>query len=97
MKKILILLLMAIIISSCCTTEYVEVPVEIKPEFEPVPERELLKGRQDDESVSQFLLGRVNYFKSLVELWESWGVSVYESVDEPLPESLLWLKNSEEN
>jgi len=92
MKKILFLFLI-IMISSCCTPKYIEVPVEIKPEFEPVPEREILEQRGPDEELVKFLTKRINYFSELVKLWESWGISVYESVDLPLPESLQLLED----
>lgn len=88
MKKILFLFLLAIIISSCSSIEYIEVPIEIKPEFEPVPEREILTDREPDESLLRFLARRVAYYSDLVKLWESWGISAHESVDLPVPESL---------
>lgn len=97
MKKVLILFLVSFLFSGCCTTEYIEVPVQIIPEFEPVPERTELSPIEEGETLNQFLLRRVNYYSALVKEWESWGISVYESVDLPLPESLLWLKTKEEN
>lgn len=96
MKKISITIF-CLIISGCCTREYIEVPVIIKPSFDSVPERTLLEGRTPEQTLSQFLLSRVNYYRSLVEEWESWGISVYESVDEPVPESLLSIKIPEES
>jgi len=99
MKRFLILpcLLIAITLSGCCSTKYIDVPIEIKPEFESVPERELLKSKAESESIAQFLLGRIEYYSNLSELWESWAISVYESIDVILPESLQRIKDSIED
>jgi len=88
-KRILFLFLILIALSGCKTIEYVEVPVVVKPNLEPPPQREILDPIQENEDLYQFMLRRINYFSELVNEWESWGISVYESVDVPVPEGLL--------
>ena len=91
------MILTIISVSSCKTIEYIEVPVIIEVNFDPPPERTVLEERAPNETLHKFFLNRVNYYSALVKEWESWGILVYESVDQPLPESLLLLKNLEEN
>lgn len=37
----------------------------------------------------------ISYEQTLSE-WESWGISVYDTLDIPLPNSLQWIKDLEE-
>lgn len=93
MKRILFLLLLTFMIIGCTTTEYVRVPVKIDVNFEPVPERDKAPERRPMQILENYLSKLVLYYSSLVKEWESWGISVFESVDNPLPESLLLIKN----
>lgn len=100
--KLYFLLWMLTTILSCKSTpEYIEVPVDvfvtIDPEWDEPPAGEPLEPREDGISLSSHLLSRVSYYKTLVELWESWGIQAYEAVDLPLPESLILAKNILEN
>ena len=99
MKKLnlFLLLWMLLITLGCKTIEYVEVPVtvyvEIDPEWDDVPTRGILEPKDGDISMSTHLMNRIVYYSELVELWESWGIQAYESIDQPLPESLKLVKN----
>lgn len=94
--KLCLIVLMLLTIASCKTIEYIEVPIEIKPEVEDPPEREELLPRDKDVELSNHLFNRMTYYSELVEEWESWAVGVYESLDLELPESLQSIKNETE-
>lgn len=98
MKKILFLFLI-VLLSGCVTVKYIEVPVPIEVELDEsqLPVREVLTPKEEDESMSQFLLRRVVYYSELVEIWESWGIYVYEVLDLPIPESLNSIVIKNEN
>jgi len=102
MKKSKLFLLLWILLTTlgCKTIEYVDVPVnvyvEVDPEWEEPPVRAILGPKDEDMPMSTHLMNRIVYYSELVELWESWGIQAYESIDHPLPESLELVKTKPE-
>lgn len=90
---LLLVILSTLIILSCKTIEYVEVPVLIKPEIRNPPLREELSQPETIQDLGNIIL----YYEIKVQEWESWGISVYESMDIPLPESLKKAKQETED
>ena len=81
--------LSAIIFASCLTTvEY----VTVKPDFD-IPPVRIDPGIPE---TVQDLGGIIVYYEELLSNWESWGISVYDTLDIPLPNSLQWIKDLEE-
>lgn len=98
MKKVILFLFLITILSGCKTIEYIEVPVPIEVEIKEIsPERTELTQREDNETVTHFLLSRIAYYSDLVKEWESWGIYIYETLDKPLPDSLQLVKNKLES
>lgn len=79
MKKIIILLIV-LILAGCVTTEY----VSVKPEYSLPPVREQLEEPKTVEDLALIIV----YYEELLSEWESWGISVYETLELPLPNSL---------
>ncbi len=81
--------LSAIIFVSCLSTvEY----VTVKPDFDVPP----VRIDQDVPETVQDLGDIIVYYEEILSEWESWGISVYDTLEIPLPDSLQWIKDLEE-
>ena len=88
MNKLLFILLFILLGGCLTTTEY----VTVKPEYSFPPVREQL----DEPETVEDLANMIVYYEEILSEWESWGISVYETLEIPLPESLQYLKDLEE-
>jgi hypothetical protein len=88
--RLFLILWMITIILSCKTIEHVEVPVYVDKviELDNPPRRSYLEPRRDEESLNEILVRRNIYYSDLVKQWESWGISVYETLGQDIPDSL---------
>jgi len=88
--KLFLILWIITIILSCKTIEYVEKPIYIEKEIQldNPPKRGYLEPRRDEESLNEILIRRNVYYSDLVKQWESWGISVYDTLGQDIPESL---------
>jgi hypothetical protein len=76
-------------IVGCRTTEYIEIPVQYEQEdFNSVPEK---IEQEKPESVKD-LGDMIIYYEDLLQEWESWGISIYETLEIKLPDSLQSIK-----
>ncbi len=93
MKKIYWLPLAILLLSTtaaCKTTEYIEVPVEYSQEdFAAIP----VRITQEQPKTVKDLGNMIIYYEDMVQEWESFGISVYETLEIPLPENLKAIKD----
>ena len=83
------ILLNVIILGSCLTTtEY----ITVKPELSIPPIRIEPEIPETVQDLGEIIL----YYEEILSEWESWGISVYETLEIPLPNSLQWIKDLEE-
>lgn len=81
MKKIIIFLIV-LILAGCVTTEYVY--VDVKPDYADPPIRLDMEEPETVEDLANIIV----YYEEILTEWESWGISVYEVLEIPLPDSL---------
>ena len=81
MKKIIIFLIV-LILAGCTTTEYVY--VDLKPDYADPPIRLDMEEPETVEDLANIIV----YYEEILTEWESWGISVYEVLEIPLPDSL---------
>lgn len=80
------ILLNVIILGSCLTTtEY----ITVKPDYALPPVRVQL---EEPETVND-LAEMIVYYEELLSEWESWAISVYDTLEIPLPAHLQDIKN----
>ena len=77
-----------ILVSCLTTTEY----VTVKPDYADPPVRIDPGTPQTIQEIGLILV----YYEELLSDWESWGISVYETLEIPLPDSLQYIKDLEE-
>ena len=81
-----VIFLSAMLCVSCRTiTEY----ITVKPEYADPPAR---TDPGIPETV-QDLADTILYYEEILSEWESWGISVYEALEIPLPDSLQYIKD----
>lgn len=69
----------------CITTEY----VTVKPDYSLPPVREQLEKPETVNDLAEIIV----YYEEILSKWESWGISVYETLEIPLPDSLQLIKD----
>lgn len=72
-------------ITACQTVEY----ITVKPEYSLPPVREQLEEPETVEDLANMII----YYEEILSEWESWGISVYETLEIPLPDNLQWIKD----
>lgn len=85
----LLLILSVLTIVNCKTIEYVEIVPEY--EFDNPPVRSELEEPETVKDLANIII----YYENLVSEWESWGISVYDTLEYPLPESLIQENDNE--
>lgn len=80
------ILLSVIILGSCLTTEY----ITVKPDYSSPPVR---KQTEKPETVND-MAEMIVYYEEILSEWESWGISVYETLEILLPDSLQYIKDT---
>lgn len=77
-----------LIIGSCRTVDSSYLKYEAE-DFSAVPQRVEQKKPETIKDLADMII----YYEELVSEWESFGISVYETLEIPLPESLQSIKN----
>ena len=81
-----VILCVVIILGSCLTTiEY----VTVKPDYSSPPVRIDPGIPETVQDLADIIL----YYEEILSEWESWGISVYETLEIPLPAHLQLIKN----
>jgi len=88
MKKIIIVLTV-LILAGCVTTEYIY--VDVKPDYANPPIRLEMEEPETVQNLAEIIV----YYEELLSAWESWGISVYEVLEIPLPDELQLIKDLE--
>lgn len=88
MKKIIIFLSI-LLLFGCKTIEYVY--IDVKPDYADPP----IRLEMSDPKTVDDLLKIIVYYEEVLSNWESWGISVYETLEIPLPDGLQSIKELE--